>query len=106
MAYPQEVILTPATGAGQSSSFHVHNRPMTVSIYNAADAGMTAAEYSDLQRKNPAGYWQDVFDSAGQVRLHAGRTEITVIAGGEYRIDKEATTESVGVEVFNAPMGV
>lgn len=100
-----QTILTPATGAGNSSAFTVSDRPLTVGIYASTGSVTTGSEFADLQRKNAAGNWSDVYDSAGQVRLSAARTEITIVAGGEYRIAKDSTTQTVGVELREAPFG-
>lgn len=97
-----KVIYAKATAAGQSTAFYVEpGKPVTVYIYPSAN--LAADEYGDLQRKNPDGTWDDVFDSAGQVRLSSARTCITIEGEGEYRIDKDLSTAAFGVAAADVP---
>lgn len=102
---PFEVILAPATSSGQSPGFVVGRNPVMVQAYASGAAFTTAAEYLDLQWNDPAGEWEDVYDASyvgatsNQVRLHAGNKGVVINAPGFYRIDKDATTQSVGVAI-------
>ena len=94
------VLLAPQTALGYGYFNVDDNIPRTVYVYPVAS--LTASEYADLQRKDPAGTWQDVYDSGfkgsgGQVRLDTTCTDITVIGEGEYRIMKELSTNAIGV---------
>ena len=97
-------ILAPQTALGYAEFTVTPKRPVTVYLYPVAS--LTAAEYSDLQRKDPTGTWQDVYDhgskgSGGQVRLDTTVTTITVTGEGKYRIMKEASTNAIGVAEAN-----
>lgn len=97
------IILAKTASAGNSSEFIVkQSRPVSVYLFPVAD--LTATEYANLQRKDPEGTWQDVFDHGfkgvgGQVRLDTTVTGITVTAEGVYRIELENPTNSIGVAV-------
>ena len=99
-------VMTPATGASQSETITVKDRPITVSIYPSTGTTITDADSCDLERKNAAGNWTKVYDANGLVTLGSGRTEATIISGGQYRVNKGVTTESIGVAVCIAPRGV
>lgn len=95
-----KVMLAPQTALGYAYFPVTRAVPVTVYLYPVAD--LTASEYADLQRKDPAGTWQDVYDhgfkgSGGQVRLDTTVTTITVKGEGEYRIMKETSSNAIGV---------
>lgn len=93
-----KILLAPQTGAGNSEVFYVDPaRPRTCYLYPFAN--VTASEFCDLQREDPAGTWQDVYDSGfgGQVRLDSTVESVTIVGGGKYRWAKEATTNAQGV---------
>lgn len=98
------VKLAATTSADQSSEFTVRERPVTVYIYGTHVNG----EYADLQREGPDDSWRDEYiqPSGGvseKVRLSGERTAVTVYGAGTYRIDKEATTNAIGVAISEAP---
>ena len=95
-------ILAPQTALGYGYFKVGHATPVTVYVYPVAS--LTASEYADLQRKDPDGTWQDVYDSGfkgsgGQVRLDTTCTGVVVNGYGEYRIMKELSTSAIGVGV-------
>jgi len=98
-----KTILAKTSSAGNSSSFHVKKgRPATVYLY--PEASLTASEFANLQRLDPDGTWQDVYDhgfkgSGGRVRLDTTVTGVVVVGEGEYRIELENPTNSIGVAI-------
>lgn len=97
-----KILLAPQTALGYGYFKVNRSVPRTVYVYPVAD--LTASEYADLQRKDPAGTWQDVYDSGfkgsgGQVRLDTTCSGVVVVGEGEYRIMKEASTNAIGVAV-------
>ena len=63
-----------------------------------ASAGLTAAEYGDVQVSHDDGTtWQDVWQEGSQVRLHSKNNMVSVYGPGLFRVNKEATTPAVGV---------
>lgn len=98
-----KTILAKTSSAGNSSAFHVKvGRPATVYLYPEAD--LTVSENANLQRKDPDGTWQDVYDhsfkgSGGKVVLNTTVTGILVEGEGEYRIELENPTNAIGVAV-------
>ena len=101
-------LLAPQTALGYGYFTVKPHQKKTVYVYPVAD--LTASEYADLQRKDVAGTWQDVYDpgfkgSGGQVRLDTTVTDITVTGQGEYRIMKEASTNAIGVGVADQEQG-
>ena len=102
-----KTILAKTTSAANSGSFFVKpGRPVTVYLY--PQASLTAAENANLQRKDPEGTWQDVYDhgfkgSGGQVVLDTTVTGVVVAGEGEYRIELENPTNAIGVAVGDQP---
>ena len=98
-----KVILEKRLTAGNSSDFSVMvNVPKTVYLFPAAD--LTVGENANLQRKDPDGTWQDVFDSGfkgsgGQGILDSTVTGIMVAGEGVYRVELEDPTNAIGVAV-------
>ena len=99
----EHIILAKTLSAGNSSQFVVKtNNPKTVYLFPVAD--LTAGENANLQRKDPDGTWQDVYDhsfkgAGGQVILDSTVTGVTVVGEGVYRIELENPTNSIGVAV-------
>jgi len=97
------IILQKTSSAGNSGSFFVKvGLPRTVYLFPVAD--LTASENANLQRKDPEGTWQDVFDSGfkgsgGQVILDTTVTGVVVVGEGEYRIELENPTNAIGISV-------
>ena len=93
------VILTPTATATQSSSFDVDARRMTVYAYSGNGSALAAGEHGTLQRQNPAGTWQDVYDSNGIVQLNGTLPGVDIVGGGRYRIDKAISVQPVGYAI-------
>jgi hypothetical protein len=94
------ILRAPNVAAGASAVFKVSPyRPRTVYLYPAAD--LTATEQSTLQREDPAGTFQDVYDVGfgGIVQLNDTVTGITVTAEGVYRINVADPTAAIGVAI-------
>jgi len=96
------VIRAPVDTAGQSDTFKVVDKALTIYLYPVAS--LTATEYADLQRQAADDSWADVEDSsfsgaAGQVRLDTTVTEITIRAPGTYRLDFDNPTSAVGAAI-------
>lgn len=99
MPLRKQVILAPTAEADQSEVFEVlQGRPVSVVMHAAL--GITAAQYGDLQVSHNGAAWQDVFQGGSQVRLSSTNNTVLLEAPGEYRIDKEATTNPVGLTVI------
>lgn len=97
----ERVILNPTTSATTSDAFEVDRRRYTVFAYGALTL---SAEYSDLQRQDPDGSWQNVYDAAGQIRLHAGRPGVDITGGGRYRINKAGSAGNIGAAIVPGPV--
>lgn len=95
------IIRSPVNTAGQTDEFRVDKFPIKVSLYPVGD--LTATEYADLQEKDAAGTFGDVFDAfyqgtGAQVRLESTiATSIVISATGTYRLDLDDPTNSIGV---------
>jgi len=89
-------ILAPATGAAASSLFVVDADTRTTVIIEGTHV---ATEHSDLQICITDTNCDDVFQSAAQVRMNDGNTVITITGPGKYRIDKDVTTNAIGVYI-------
>lgn len=100
MALRDKVLLSPTMSAAQSGSFGVDKRRVTVYVYGSLFVG---GEYADLERQDPTGAWQTVWDSNGQIRLHANRPGVDIIGGGTYRISKSGSTGTIGVAFVEGP---
>lgn len=90
----------PINTAGVSDTFIVkHNRPRTVYLYPVAD--LTASEQATLQREDPAGTFQDVYDNAfgGIVQLNTTVTGTVVVGEGKYRVNVADPTNAIGVGI-------
>jgi hypothetical protein len=104
------IIREPSSSAGQTAEFNVDKLPIKVSLYPVAD--LTATEYADLQERDPAGTFGDVWDAfyqgtGAQVRLESTiATSIVISATGTYRLDFDNPTNSVGafIEAVEAPV--
>lgn len=103
------IILAKTASAGNSFPFRVMlNLPRTVYLFPEAD--LTAGENANLQREDPDGTWQDVYDhsfkgAGGQVILDTTVTGIRVIGEGVYRIELENPTNAIGVAVADQSQG-
>ena len=97
-------LLAPATGAGQSSAFFVGQGEIGTVI---AEPLLQSAEKGTLQITNDDGTtWINALngDTPESNELSAATTVIYVKGPGLYRIDKDASTASVGIylqESFN-----
>lgn len=90
-----DIILTAATGAGQSEI-------LVLSANDKISLGTTgtdtAAEYADIQYSSDGGAtWKDLWQDGTQVRLHDGNRMVTIEGPGIFRVDKEVTTNAIGI---------
>lgn len=93
----QITLLSPTTSATQSNVFRVLSPEKPVTLIIGATSGHTASEYSDLQISYDGTNWEDVYSNGAQQRLSSTNTVLVINAVGLYRVDKEATTNAVGV---------
>jgi hypothetical protein len=94
------ILRAPNLAAGVSGTFKVGpHRPRTVYLYPAAD--LTASEQATLQREDPAGTFQDVYDQffGGIVQLNSTVTGVMVHGEGVYRINVADPTNAIGVGI-------
>jgi len=104
-----KILLAPTSSAAQSIEFVVKaGTKKTIYLYPYAD--LTAGENANLQKKDPAGTWQVVYDhsfkgSGGQVILDTTVSEVVVTGEGVYRIDLENPTNSIGVAIGDQQQG-
>lgn len=61
--------------------------------------GIAGVETGDLQIKDAAGSWHDVYVDGTQQQITATNTGLAVYAPGIYRINKSATAGATSVEV-------
>lgn len=96
----EQTIESATTGTGQSDSFEVLNRPVTVQVF-----GTLASSTADLQRQASDDSWVDVYDDNGKVTLSDTRPQETVWGGGRYRLNWTARPSAVGASVSVGPGG-
>ncbi len=87
-------LMTPQTAAGNSSDIVVASgSQVNVGLYQASGGVMSGEVVAYITRKNPSGG----YDATG-VAL-SGQTPSQVISGaGTYRVEKPATSASIGVQ--------
>lgn len=92
-----KIILSSRTQAGSSDTFHVGpGERKTVMI--AAASGLIVGEWIDLQISADGGLsWTDVYNEGVQVRMDAVSTVLVIDGPGTYRMDKDVTTNTVGI---------
>ena len=94
------VILTAATAAGQSDDFTVRGVQRAGGNHAHLTApGIGAGEYGTVQKKNNDDTYTDYYVNGGIQRISNVHTGVVVDAAGIYRIDKDATSGAVGIEI-------
>ena len=97
--FAADEILTAQTASGNTEIFPVYlDKDVTIIIHAAS--GHTAGEYADVQISHDSGTtWQDLFVDGVQVRLHSTNIAQTVYGLGLFRVQKDLTTNAVGVSI-------
>ena len=92
-------LLAVTTATGQSDTFEVERgKPMTLRAFGDLS---TAENVGDLQYKGSDNGWEDAGDYTGgaKITLTNVLNAIIVEGAGQYRVDKDATTGAIGIEV-------
>lgn len=94
-------LLAPVTAAGDSDQFsNLERGESTIIMFSAS--GLTAGEYGDVQISHDRGAtWSDLYKDGTQVRLSSVNNAVTVYGPGVFRVQKEATTNTVGIWLSN-----
>lgn len=94
------VILTATTSAAQSTDFTVTGIAKGVVEHAHLTApGIAGAEVATVQKKNDDDSYSDYYVGGTVQTITATNTGVVIDAAGVYRIDKDATAASVGVEL-------
>jgi hypothetical protein len=93
-------LLTATTSAAQSADHIVTgiNRAGGTHAHFTAP-GIAGSEVATVQKKNSDGSYSDYYIGGTIQTISATQTGVVVDAAGIYRIDKDATAASVGIEV-------
>ena len=98
-----KVILVASTSAGQSTDFTVRGEMRAGGVNAHLTApGLGSGEYATVQKKNADDSYSDYYVNENLQQISLTHTGVVVQAPGVYRIDKDATVASVGVEISTA----
>ena len=94
------VILAASTSAGQSDEFPVRG-PMRAGgdHVHLTAPGIAGSEVATVQKKNNDDTFSDYYVDGTIQTITATNTGVVIDGCGIYRIDKDATAASVGVEI-------
>jgi len=92
-------ILSETTSAVASSPFVATNNPVLINL-DSSTAAPTADEFGTVQYRDSIGTWRNAYNESGDlIQLDVNRPQVLIVAPGNYRVNKAATTETVGYSI-------